>query len=877
MQEIRVTMTNKIMYVIDGNSYAYRFFYAIPPLTTKDGMEVQSVFGFFNMLQKLLKEKKPDYICITFDSPVPTFRHKIYEGYKIQREKMPESLRNQIKIIKEICEKSGLQIFQQDGFEADDIIANLSFKISRDNVKVMIMTSDKDMIQIVNENINIYKIEKNREIILTPTKIREEYGINPEQIIDVIALMGDASDNVPGVKGIGEKTAIKLITQFKSIDNLFERIDEVKPEKIREVIKQSVEVIKLSKQLAVLYINNEIIQKLNFNLEKCDVKKINIEILEEQFLKYNFKSLISSDKIIKKGINISSLHAKNIKSFDEIKDELKTQEAIALFFFGNERNPELILTGFEKKAFYIFGKDFKFIPDYLAEKIIITNSAKIIFHHLNNKIKGTIYDLILISYILNTEKNYRDISHVFIENSGDNHLSYEDISGKGAKKTKIELIEEKILSSYAGSVIKTSFTILPELIERLKKESLENIYFDIELPLARVLSCMEKTGLKIDVNYLDSLRKKIERKIAELENNIYNKAGMEFNINSPKQMAEILFNKLNLPKIKKIKTGFSTDNEVLLMLQSAHPVVSEIINYRTLVKIKTGFLESIKSFIDEDSNIFPYYNQNIAATGRLSSSEPNIQNIPIRDEEGREIRKIFIPLNNNSIILKADYSQIELRILAHLSGDEKLKEYFLYEKDVHAMTAAEIFNIDEQNVKEDHRRTAKTINFGIIYGMSRYGLSKELKISLQQAGNYIEKFFKTYKNVKNYQEEIKNFARKNGYVETLFGRKRYIPNINSQNKTIREFAERVAINSPVQGTAADIIKKAMIEIFNYMKNTGLKSKMILQVHDELVFSVFEDEKEKIKNIVKEIMEGTVKLNIPLKIKLSEGKNWYECG
>jgi DNA polymerase-1 len=576
-------------------------------------------------------------------------------------------------------------------------------------------------------------------------------------------------------------------------------------------------------------------------------------------------------------MSISSLAARNLKSFDDVRDEIQKQKIVSIFFMGNERNPELIVLGFEKKAYYIFGGDVKTLPDYFNEKIIITNSAKSIFRYLDFKENQNIYDIILMAYILNSEKIYRDISYIFNEYLGGNYLSYEDITGKGAKKLMVALVDEKILSSYAGSMIQGSLAIYSLLIEKLKKEALENIYYEIELPLAKVLSIMENAGLKIDINYLDLLIEKFDKRIIELEKDIYLKSGEEFNINSPKQLANILFNKLNLPKLKKIKTGFSTDNEVLLLLKDAHPVVSDLVNYRTIIKIKTGFLDVIKGYLKNDSKIFPYYNQNITATGRLSSSEPNIQNIPVRDDEGREIRKIFIPLNGHNKIIKADYSQIELRILAHFSKDEKLKEYFLSEKDIHKMTAAEIFGINEDDVTENQRRVAKTINFGIIYGMSKYGLSKELKISLLQAGYYIDKFFNTYKKVKKYQEEIINFAREKGYVETISGRKRYIPNINSKNKTIREFAERVAINSPIQGTAADIIKKAMIEIMDWFNNDKLKSKMILQIHDELVFSVCEEEKEKIKTGIREIMENVIKLNIPLKIKLGEGKNWYECG
>ncbi len=876
IQEKPETMMNKTMYVIDGNSYAYRFFYAIPPLTAKDGMEVHAVFGFFNMIKKLFKEKKPDYISVVFDSPVPTFRHKIYEEYKIQREKMPESLRNQIKIIKEICEKTGIQVFQYEGYEADDIIANLSVKLSKENIKVMIMTSDKDMIQIVNDNVYIYKIGKDMETILTPENVKEKYGIEPHEIVDVLALMGDSSDNIPGVKGIGEKTAIKLVKQYKNVNNILQHVDEIKPEKIRESIKQSTDVIKLSRKLAILNIDDTIPDRIGFSLEKCSVDNINRDLLENEFLRYNFKSLVSDNKINQEA-GMAAMPAGNIFSFNEIAEEIQKQKTIALFFMGNERKPELLIIGFENQAYYIFGKDFKTIPDCFYKKNIVTNSAKTIFFHSNGQNAGTIYDLMLISYILHSEKTYRDVSHVFTEYLGGNYLSYDDVSGKGAKKVSIENVDKKILSLYAGSVVKASFLILPELTKKMKVESLENVYYDIELPLAKVLCIMEKTGLKIDVNYLNLLIEKFNSKINELEKSIYEKAGCTFNLNSPKQLSDVLFNKLNLQKVKKIKTGFSTNNEVLLMLQNAHPVVQEIINYRTFSKIKTSFLDVILNFTDENSKIFPYYNQTVAATGRLSSSEPNIQNIPVRDEEGREIRKVFIPLNKGDIIIKADYSQIELRILAHFSNDEKLIEYFLSDKDIHTMTAAEIFGINEKDVIENQRRVAKTINFGIIYGMSSYGMSRELKIPLKQAAFYIEKFFQTYKNVRKYQEEMINFAQKNGYVETLLGRKRYVPDINSSNKTMREFAERIAINSPIQGTAADVIKKAMIEIVDLFIKDKLKSKMILQVHDELVFSVNVEEKEKIKTEVKRIMENVIKLNVPLKIKTGEGKNWYECG
>lgn len=866
----------KTFYIIDGNSFAYRAFYALPPLTTKDGIEIQAVYGFYNMLLKIIKGKNPDYLSIAFDHPKPTFRHKLYDQYKIQRQPMPESLQNQLKIIKEILKNAGIENYEIEGYEADDIIAALAYHLSADkNLKIIIASGDKDMLQLLSENISILKFSKEGEVELTPEKIKSEMGIEPKLIIDILSLMGDSSDNIPGVKGIGEKTALKLINEFKTIDNLLLNIEKIKPERIKNLIKDNIENIKISRELANLKENPELIKKINFSIEKNSTGKIDRHKLDEEFIKYNFKTLLFNKYIIKEEIQVK----KELRQFENVKElinEINKNTKLSIFFCGETNRTEIICIKAGDKFYFTFN-DINDFYGVLDDKLIITNSAKEIFKRAPEIKNARIYDVMLFAYLLNPDNTYKDVTHIYNEYLNKTFLSFEDVAGKGAKKIMVQLAEKSVIEKYVFMLLEYSEKLNEILLEKLKKEEVVLIYEKIELPLSKILAEMEIQGLRIDEKLLDDLIAEIKIEISEIEKKTYEYAGVEFNINSPKQLADILFNKLNLPVQKKIKTGYSTDNEVLKALVPYNKIVPEILRYRTYMKYKTSFLDVIKEFLDKNKKIYPVYNQNIAATGRLSSSNPNIQNIPVKDEKIREIRKIFLPLKENEIVLKADYSQIELRILAHMANDDGLINIFNNNGDVHSMVAASIFGVKADEITREQRRIAKTINFGIIYGMSTFGLSKELNISQGEAKNFIEKFFKTFPDVKKYQENTIEFARKNGFVQTLFGRKRFLPDISSKNRTIRELSERAAINAPIQGTAADIIKKAMIDIYNQFKNQDLETKIILQVHDELIFSVPEREKIVALKIVKDKMENVVELKVPITVNTGFGKNWYECG
>jgi len=863
--------------IIDGNSFAYRAFYALPPLTTKDGLEIQAVYGFFNMFLKILKDKYPNFISITFDHPKPTFRHRLYEKYKIQREPMPESLQTQMKIIKEITKKSNIGTFEIEGYEADDIIAALVFYLKQNkDLEILIASSDKDMIQLLSENVHIIKFTKEGYVEFTPEKVIKEMELKPEAIIDVLSLMGDTSDNIPGVKGIGEKTAIKLIKEYGTLDNLLNNLKKIKPERIKNLIEKSIDDVKLSRELAILKENPEIIKNINFEIEICSLQNIDKSMMEREFIKYNFKSLVSSKDTINKEIEVK----KSVNFIDDInliKNYLLKAKNLTLFFNGEKENlPEIFCLNIDGEFYYFFEKkDLGLI--LFKDKIIITNSAKEFYKIFKNINNCEIYDIMLLAYLLNPDKTYRDISIIFNDFLNETFLSFEDVTGKGIKKIDIKFAEKKLIEKFVYLQLENAEKLKDMLIKKLEKYNLFKIYTDIELPLTKILSNMEKNGIKIDRELLLKLTENVNQEIILTENKIYEISGEKFNINSPKQLSEILFNKLNLPVQKKIKTGYSTDNEVLQNLLPYHEIINEILKHRTLIKYKTAFLDSIKNFMDNDSKIYPSYNQNVTATGRLSSSNPNIQNIPVKDDKVREIRKIFIPFSENEIILKSDYSQIELRILAHICKDPVLINIYNNNGDIHTMVAASIFGQKPEEITKNQRRIAKTINFGIIYGMSGFGLAKELGISRGEAKDFIEKFFKTFPDVKKYQENIIKFARDNGYVETIWGRKRFIQNILSKNKTIRELAERSAINAPIQGSAADIIKIAMINIYNEFIKNNLKTKIIFQVHDELVFSVFRNEKDIVEKIVKDKMEKVVKLNVPLLVDLGFGRNWYECG
>ncbi|MEI7640689.1 MAG: DNA polymerase I [bacterium] len=863
-------------YIVDGNSFAYRAFYGMPPLTDHKGNEVHAVLGFYNMILRILKGKNPEYFAIAFDHHKPTFRHKMFEAYKAHREKMPESLQAQMKMIKAIATSGGIKNFEFEGYEADDIIGSIAALNASENLNFVIMTGDKDMIQVLNENVSMMKISKGVEVITTPETLKASAGIVPEQILDILALMGDAADNIPGVKGIGEKTAYKLIHEYGTAENVIKNVDKIKQEKLKQIIKAGIKDIEISKLLAKLKIDKEVIADTKFLLEECQSSLINYAGLNAEFLEYDFKSLVTD----KKNITIAAEKEENIKeaqwvdSFEEIEGFAKA-EKVTLIFCGSENDNELILikVSGREKYYCLSGMNFVSVPTTKAD--IITNSVKDVFRFSPEKPSGKIFDLSLMSYLLNPEKNYKDISFVYAEYLNKLFLSFDDVAGKGAKKIDPSMVPAEELNKYVYSHLAHAEALAKKLFEKIEENKLEEIYTDMELPLAVILADMEKTGIRIDTVLLEELIKKTEKNIAAEEKKIFKEAGVEFNINSPKQLGEVLFEKLKLPTQKKNKTGYSTDAEVLDNLADLHPAVASILTYRTLVKLKTGFLDAIKEYSKKDGMLYPLYNQTVAATGRLSSSKPNIQNIPVRGEEGRELRKIFIPLRNGDVIVKADYSQIELRVLAHCAKEKKMIQAFDEAVDIHEMTAREVFDVMPGMVDKDMRRVAKTINFGIVYGISPYGLAKQLKVSNPEAKRYIDKFFAMFPGVRLFHAETIAFARKNGYVETIFGRKRFMANINSSNRTIREFAERASINAPIQGTAADIIKKAMIAVFDYFEAHKMKAKMVLQVHDELVISAPEKEAAIVEKILKEKMEAAANLAVPMTVTISRGKNWYE--
>jgi len=861
-------------YIADGNSFAYRAFFGMPPLTTADGMEVHAVYGFYNMLLRIIKDKKPDCFCIAFDYPGKTYRNEMFPGYKEKRQKMPDSLKIQMKLIKEIASAGKIPLLEEEGYEADDLIASAAHDAEKKKMKVTVLTGDKDLIQIVNKNISILRIGRDGETILTPESVKLKMGIEPHQIIDVLSLMGDSADNIPGVKGIGEKTAYALVKEYDSIDGIIKNAEKIKPERAKKLILAGIEELKISRQLITLNTDKTPLEKINFKSEECTVSSMDTAALDREFIKYNFKSLVSGGQV-KQEVKAQKKSV-NISSFDEIKKELSAADTISVFF-GGEESVEIAAVSDGKKYWHMFGSSYSSLPGFLKGKKIITNSAKRIFSDSALDDKENIFDVMLASYLVDPERNFKDAAGVFSEYLGGTFLSFDELAGKGAKKIMIELAEKENIDKYVFSLCAHAEDLAFELGKKMKKASLSAMYSGIELPLSRVLAVMEKEGLKIDRKFLQQLIKDTEKEIAASEKTVYKLTGEEFNINSPKQLSVILFEKLKLKTQKKTKTGFSTDVEVLSNLEDAHPAVAEILKYRSLTKLKGGFLDVILSYMTRDDRIFPSYNQTVAATGRLSSSNPNIQNIPVRSEEAKAIRKIFIPLGAGETVLKADYSQIELRIMAHVSGDKKLIDAFKKGEDIHTITGCEVFEVSKEKLTHEQRRFAKTINFGIIYGMSPYGLAKQLKISNYEAAEYIDKFFANFPGVKKYQQDTIASARENGYVETLMGRRRYFRDINSANRTVRELSERAAINAPIQGTAADIIKKAMIDIQGELENKKMKTKMILQVHDELVFSVPEKETAAARAMAVKLMEGSADLKVPVTVTVGTGENWFECG
>lgn len=867
--------------LLDSNSIMNRAFYALPPLTNSEGVHTNAVYGFVNMLFKLYEEIKPDYVVAAFDRKAPTFRHTEYADYKAGRKKMPPELAEQFPIIKEVFEAMAVKIFEIDGYEADDLIGTLATFSERNDLEVYILTGDRDALQLASENIKVIITKKgvSEKEIYDRDRMIKDYGVTPQEFIDVKGLMGDSSDNIPGVPGIGEKTAFKLIQTYKSIENLLNNIDEVSGKKLKENLMNYREQAIFSKKLAT------IITEVPIDMDLSDIKSketSNQEALRKLFFKLQFKSLI--DKIpheeiketeaslgVSSSVEIIPINSakeledllNNIKqdevsywNFDIIHKDFYTKTAIKdIYISAGDKvyTIEIEILDKDEKAFNSIKR---FLEDEALKKVCYdSKNAYTALSKYEINLQGVTFDIMVAAYLIDASKGDYPLVTLINEYLGEDPMSLGSqgvVAANGYIAKLYELLKKK-----------------------LHEEEMDELFYDVELPLTKVLSSMEILGFKVDREVLNTLGTKFKEEIETTQKEIFDMAGEEFNINSPKQLGKILFEKLDLPVIKKTKTGYSTNAEVLEQLQDKHPIIDKITYYRQLTKLNSTYIEGLRNVIDEDGCIHSSFNQTVTTTGRLSSTEPNLQNIPIKYDMGREIRKIFIPFTSDSVILSADYSQIELRVLAHIAKDENMISAFKEDIDIHTKTASEVFRVPLEEVTKLMRGRAKAVNFGIVYGISDFSLAKDLKITKKEAKEYIDIYFDRYPGIKEYLNGIISVARENGYVKTILNRRRAIPEINASNKIVRSLGERLAMNAPIQGSAADIIKLAMVKVYNELRDNKLKSKLILQVHDELIVNVHLDELEKVKKIVKEAMEGVLELLVPLETDMHTGKDWYE--
>lgn len=853
--------------LIDGNSILYRAFYATPYFTTKAGVQTNAVYGFINMLIKLIQEVKPDYMLVAFDRKEPTYRHKMYEGYKATRKPMPEELVSQVPLIKKLLTDLGIKIYEKAGLEADDIIGSAAKTFS---VPTFIVTGDKDSFQLVDESTSVLFTRKgiSETELYSIDNFKEKTGIEPIQIIDLKACMGDSSDNIPGIKGIGEKTALELVSKFGSIENLYEHTDELKG-KMKEKVEAGKDSAFMSKTLATIDVKAD----LNLTLEELKLVFPFAFSTRRAFNELEFNSILKKD--------IFAADTKKAQDNTETEFVLKNEIKRVIL---ESITPDVI--AFESEFVSIAVLDNIFISDGKTEWELkiqdnvlenffdkgITSGeafAFVLSVLKNTKLNKIVYDkkkLMRVLDSLNFDFNF-DCDDVMLEKYVVDYTQKE--------MNLIEALEHSGLDvSYPAASL---LSLHEKYIAELKKEDNLNLYKNVELPLADVLFSMEKAGFKIETNVLNAASEDYKKRLSDINSCIMELAGQTFNPNSPKQLAEILFEKLGLKHGKKTKTGYSTGAEVLEEMVGEHPIIPLILEYRQIQKLLSTYIEGFKPLIDRNTGlIHTVFNQTVTSTGRLSSKEPNLQNIPVRDEEGREIRKFFIPRNPDGVIISADYSQIELRLLAHYSGCKKLIDAFNNGADIHAITASEVFKVNLNDVTKEQRSRAKAVNFGIIYGISEYGLAKNLKISPKTAADYIKNYFETYPEVKDYMNKNVEFAKANGYVCTAYNRRRFIPEIASSNYNIRSFGERAAMNMPLQGTAADIIKIAMNNVYRRLKEEIPEAILILQVHDELIVDAPKDVEANVKRILEEEMTGAAHLSVQLSVNVSSGKNWFEA-
>lgn len=878
---------NKTLVIIDGNSIINRAFYALPEMSNKEGLKTNAIYGFTNMLLKIIDTYNPTHISVAFDRKAPTFRHIEFKEYKAGRKKMPDELREQFEPLKDLLDKFNIHRLEIDGYEADDIIGTVS-KIAEDNgFKVYIVTGDKDAIQLASNKTTTLITKKGVGEVeeYDYDSVIEKYEMTPTQFIDLKGLMGDKSDNIPGVPGIGEKTGIKLIKEFSSIEGIFDNIDSIKGS-TKKKLEENKELAIMSKKLATIIRDVPV----EFNLEELEYGNYNTKDILDVFKYLGFTSLIprignldESEEIV----NEANVEISKLEDIYEFINKVKENNELIIKTVTREGN---IL---DKRIKYIFlsvdGKKIYYVEEnsiHKLEYIFTSNEIKKLGYNLKDdyialkpysiKLENIYFDITIAEYLIDSMSSTSyECSAIAMKYLTKKVKTKEELLGKGVKAKKYQDLSFEELSSHISQIIDTVKSVMPIMEENLKESNMDGLLYHVEMPLVEVLADMEYEGVKVDKEKLNELGSQFKEIIKKLESEIYEISGEEFNINSPKQLGVILFEKLGLPVIKKTKTGYSTNAEVLDKLKDQSPIIDKIIEYRQIVKLNSTYVEGLLSIINPiDGRIHSSFNQTITTTGRISSTEPNLQNIPVKLEMGRNIRKVFIS-DKECKLVDADYSQVELRVLAHMSQDETMIDAFKHNEDIHTKTASQVFNVSMDEVTSKQRSDAKAVNFGIVYGKSDFGLSEDLNIPVKQAKEYIENYFNKYNKIKEFMDNIIEDASSNGYVTTILNRRRYIPEIKSSNFMLRNAGKRAAMNAPIQGSAADIIKIAMINVYKKLEENNLKSKLILQVHDELIVEAVDSEIDIVKKIVKDEMENAVCLDVNLDVDLNIGDSWYD--
>ena len=878
----------KRLIIIDGNSIINRAFYALPDMSNSEGLKTNAIFGFVRMMFKIIEDYQPTHMSVAFDKKAPTFRHKQYADYKAGRKKMPDELAQQLQPLKDLLDKFNINRLELEGYEADDLIGTVARLGEENDFKVYIVTGDKDAIQLASHKTTTLITKKGVGEVeeYDYDSVLERYEMTPTQFIDLKGLMGDKSDNIPGVPGVGEKTGIKLLKQYSTIENLIEHTDELKGS-IKKKIEENKDLALMSKELATIITNVPIEVKL----EDLEYGNYNKDDVVEKFKEFGFTSLITKlldieggETTIKEEIDLKIEHLDNVEDFIKKAEENKK---VIIDVIGKEGN---IL---DKRVLYVFlsldGNEIYYVnEDELPQIKTLLSNPEIKKHGYDLKedyillkpyeieLNSMDFDITIAEYLIDSKSSTSyECSAIAMKYLTRKIKSKEDLLGKGAKAKKFDEIEFDELSAYIGDILNTVNGVYPKIEEKLKETEMDGLFYHVEMPLVEVLGSMEYIGMKVDKDQLNELKEKFTTIINELENEIFELAGEPFNINSPKQLGVVLFEKLGLPVIKKTKTGYSTNAEVLEKLRDKHEIIDKITEYRQIVKLNSTYVEGLLKIINpKTGRIHSSFNQTITTTGRISSTEPNMQNIPVKTEMGRDIRKVFVA-DDNCKLVDADYSQVELRVLAHMSGDENMIDAFKHGEDIHSKTASQIFDIDIKDVTSKQRIEAKAINFGIIYGKTDFGLSQDLNIPVATAKAYIDSYFNKYPKIKEFMDEAVESATETGYATTILNRRRYIPEIKASNFIVRNQGKRFAMNAPIQGSAADIIKVAMVNVYNKLKENNMKSKLILQVHDELIVEAVDEELEMAEKIVREEMENAQSMDVKLDVDLNTGDSWYE--